>query len=150
MLTRRVVTSVHKNAVFAIVGRLVAVGLAAAVIVGFAAPSPADAYKGNAIVQIKTSVLERRMNGDCYITITWDKNAGRPKYYMLEWEYPAGGGLPNPPTIQPPQRLTAKEIRPGELKIGPLRSADIARCRVSLSPGIHGKKAVWVPSQFME
>lgn len=151
MRTRRVVTGVHKKTVFVIVGGLVAVGLAAAVIVGLVAPSPAAAYKGNGTVQIKTATLQRHANGTCSITVTWDKNAGRPKYYMLERESPPvlvpGGALPGALSIDAPQKLSPAHIRAGSLTIGPLPSADIAHYKVSMAGSLHGKKAVWVASE---
>lgn len=148
------VGEVRRRTLLLTMGSLVLVLAAAAVIVVVLAVEPASAYKGKAPVRILNATMERLGDGSCYVSVTWDKKAGRPRYYMLEVETAAapgagGGVVGGAISITEPLKLTSAQIREGRLTIGPLSGATVASCRVALAPGLDGKKGDWVWSDFM-
>ncbi len=136
-------------------GALVVAGAAAALSTGLLGSASAEAYAPKEPVRIQSATLYRLPGGACYLSVTWDKKAGKPRYYMLEresppWEDGNGGVLPGALSLTAPRKIAPWQVRSGVLVIGPLSSAEIARCRVALAPSLRGSKAVWVWSPFAE
>gem|GEM_PF-3891766 len=137
-----------------VLGALLVAG-AAALLAALLGSAPAEAYAPQEPVRIERATLYRLPDGACYLSVTWDKKAGKPRYYMLERESPAtgdgsGGVLPGALSLTAPQKIAPWQVRSGVLVIGPLSGAEIARCRVALASSLRGSKAVWVWSPFVD
>jgi hypothetical protein len=52
-------------------------------------------------------------------------------------------------TITEPRKLTPAQIKEARLVLGPFPAEQVASCRVALAPGLDGKKASWVWTEFL-
>jgi hypothetical protein len=129
-----VVGSVRKRTAFALVGGLLGVGLAAAVLVGLMASSPASAYKGTAPVKLESWRLVQTAGGDWYITLCWDTDAGRPRYYNVYWEYSDGA------LAGETHRLSPRQIKSGTAVLGPFSGEGVSSFMAGISTRAHKTK----------
>lgn len=148
------VCKMRKRTVLFAIGTLLFLGVVAGALTVALTSQPAWALNQKEGVRITAASLNRLPDGTCYVSISWDKKAGRPRYYLLERESPpvmASNGvlMPGALTVTAPQKLSRQQIRDGQLILGPLRSAEIERCRVALAAALRGSKAGWVWSSFL-